>query len=104
MGKPFANEIKDIGKTIQYINKIDSSEFELHVQKTIRAPLYAIGSGGSLSACCFLEQLHQNCGSIAKVVTPLESFSLPKTLADSNVFFMSAGGKNKDILLSFDQI
>ena len=59
-----------------------------------------IGSGGSLSACHYAAQLYQRCnGVLAEAMTPLQLMYAGKDIVrNSKLLFLSASGKNKDIL------
>lgn len=102
MGKPFEKELNRIEETVSYTLSCDIALLQQTIAKSLSRPLYVIGSGGSLSACFFAEQLHQTIGSFAKAVTPLETFYQKNTF-DSNAMFISASGRNKDILFAYDQ-
>lgn len=103
MGKPFEKELASLELTYQHVNSAEIGEFKDKVVQTLRKPLYIIGSGGSLSACYYAEMLHQQCGMIAKAITPLEAFYLNRNFHQSNVLILTASGRNKDILFAFDQ-
>jgi len=66
--------------------------------------LIAIGSGGSLSACSYAVLLHQQFGGIAKALTPLELNYSKSVIKDINLLFISASGKNTDILFGLTRI
>ena len=59
-----------------------------------------IGSGGSLSACHYAVLLNlQRNGMLAQAMTPLQlMYSGREVLRSSKLLFLSASGKNKDIL------
>jgi hydroxymethylpyrimidine pyrophosphatase-like HAD family hydrolase len=57
-----------------------------------------VGSGGSLSACRLLAQVHEHlCAAPALALTPWEFLQRAYT-EDTNVLLLSAGGSNPDIL------
>jgi len=102
MGKPFKKEIQSIPDTINWATNQsvkNLSDFLLHDSKI---PLFIVGSGGSLSACYLVANLYQKNGTIAKAITPLELFYSKEALRDAKVLFISASGKNTDILFAFD--
>jgi hydroxymethylpyrimidine pyrophosphatase-like HAD family hydrolase len=103
MGKPFERELRSLESTYEYVQSLNLDVFKQNICKTLTKPLYIIGSGGSLSACYFAEMLHEKYGMMAKAITPLESYNLKKSFQRSNILIVSAGGRNKDILLAFDQ-
>ncbi|AYL95290.1 SIS domain-containing protein [Mucilaginibacter celer] len=100
MGKPFAKEIVKIPDTLKWsLNQnVDGLKDELVCDKR---PLLIIGSGGSLSACHFAAMLFQEYGMMAKAVTPLELYHSKSILRESLVLFISASGKNNDILFGY---
>jgi D-arabinose 5-phosphate isomerase GutQ len=101
MGKPFEKELNKIGETFQWAINQDVSELGSELLCNKLLPLFIVGSGGSLSACYYAAILFQQYGIIAKAVTPLELFYSQNALRNSNVLFISASGKNTDILFGY---
>jgi hydroxymethylpyrimidine pyrophosphatase-like HAD family hydrolase len=101
MGKPFEKELYKIGETFQWAINQDVSELGLELLYNKPNPLFIVGSGGSLSACHYAAILFQQYGLMAKAVTPLELFYSQNALRNSNVLFISASGKNTDILFGY---
>lgn len=103
MGKPFNEELQKVNDTYNWalniqIGKLDEINFLL-----CSKPLFVVGSGGSSSACSLLAMHHQEQGLIASDITPLElQYSKKAINRDTNIVFISASGKNSDILLGFD--
>ena len=64
-------------------------------------PVYIVGSGGSFSACAYAADLLTAEGIFAKAITPLELFYAKATIRKSNLIFISASGRNTDILFAF---
>lgn len=102
MGKPFKQELEKIFETYQYCQSLNVDSLKYFFEK-YNYPLYIVGSGGSLSACYFAASLAQQKGRFAKAITPLELISLKNTLKNSVVLFLSAGGKNNDIIYGFKE-
>ena len=75
------------------------SEF---VGKAAGRPLYAVGSGGSLSAATLASALHQRAGAMSRSVTPLEFEGLGRIEKNSSVMIITASGNNPDILGAFE--
>lgn len=101
MGKPFNSELEKIPDTIKWAEEQDVlllSRF-LFVEGR-QTPLVCIGSGGSLSACHYAAMLYkQRNGVLAQAMTPLQlMYSGKDILRSSKLLFLSASGKNKDIL------
>ncbi len=86
---------------MQWALGLDVDDIRQNMQITSDKPLYIVGSGGSLSACYFAAQLYQNLGMMAKAITPLELYYSRNALKRSNVLFISASGKNTDILFAY---
>lgn len=101
MGKPFNSELKKLHDTIKWAERQDVTRLAKFLfADDKRAPLVCIGSGGSLSACHFAAQLSQlRNGFLAEAMTPLQLMYAGKDIIrDSKLLFLSASGKNKDIL------
>ena len=101
MGKPFNSELEKIPGTISWAEEQDVlllSRFLFAENR--QTPLVCVGSGGSLSACRYAAMLYkQRNGILAEAMTPLQlMYSGREILRSSKLFFLSASGKNKDIL------
>lgn len=101
MGKPFKKELQSIEEVYKWASSLEITELIMLVEKSANDPLLVIGSGGSLSACYFVTKLHQSRGQIAKAVTPLELFYSKNIIEKCSLLFLSASGRNTDILTSF---
>lgn len=103
MGKPFNQELQKLEQTYNWALSLPKCDFET-IQNTLsNKPLFVVGSGGSLSACVLLSLLQQYNGNIANAITPLDlQYSKNAITRNTNVVFISASGKNTDILLAFD--
>lgn len=101
MGKPFKEELKNIPATIQWAGQQDASSLSKFLfGENKQTPLVCIGSGGSLSACHYAAMLsRQRNGVVAVAMTPLQlMYSGREIIRGSKLLFLSASGKNKDIL------
>ena len=101
MGKPFNSELEKLQDTIKWAEKQDVTRLAKFLfADDKRVPLVCVGSGGSLSACHFAAQLsQQRNGVLAEAMTPLQLMYAGKDIIrDSKLLFLSASGKNKDIL------
>lgn len=101
MGKPFKNELTNIPSTIQWAEQQDVSSLSKFLfGESKQTPLICIGSGGSLSACHYAAMLsRQRNGVLAEAMTPLQlMYSGREIIRGSKLLFLSASGKNKDIL------
>ncbi len=97
MGKPFEQELEKNESVAKwaFTENLDSLTQELSSNSS---PIFIVGSGGSLSACYYAAHLFQRQGRVAKAVTPLEMHFSRNALENSNILFISASGRNKDIL------
>lgn len=103
MGKPFSQELQKINETYKWALQIPIKNINEIYAILCEKPLFIVGSGGSSSACSLFSLHHQNQGLIASDITPLELQYAKKAVnKDSNVVFISASGKNSDILFAFD--
>lgn len=100
MGKPFANELRLLPETIKWARDLDLKCLSEIISK-YNHPVYIVGSGGSFSACVYAADLLTSKGIFAKAVTPLELFYARPTIRKSNLIFISASGRNTDILFAF---
>lgn len=101
MGKPFNSELEKLQDTIRWAERQDVTRLAKFLfADDKRVPLVCVGSGGSLSACHFAAQLsQQRNGVLAEAMTPLQLMYAGKDIIrDSKLLFLSASGKNKDIL------
>ena len=101
MGKPFNSELEKISGTIKWAEEQDVSLLSKFLfAENKRTPLVCIGSGGSLSACHFSAQLYKiRNGVLAEAMTPLQlMYSGREIIRNCKLLFLSASGKNKDIL------
>ena len=102
MGRPYAREMDELGITYSLALETPIKSLEAFVGAAAGTPLYAVGSGGSLTAGVLASVMHEAGGSLAKHVTPLE-FLNSRIARDASVLVISAGGNNKDILSAFDK-
>lgn len=103
MGKPFSQELQKINEIYNWALQIPIENLDEIYANLCDRPLFIVGSGGSSSACSLFAMHHQNQGIIASDITPLELQYTKKAInKDSNVVFISASGKNSDILFAFD--
>lgn len=101
MGKPFKDELINIPSTLQWADQQDVSSLSRFLfAENKQTPLVCIGSGGSLSACHYAVMLSQQRNGVVSVaMTPLQlMYSGREIIRGSKLLFLSASGKNKDIL------
>lgn len=100
MGKPFVRELELLPQTIKWANGLDVAKLREIISK-YHHPVYIVGSGGSFSACVYAADLLVSRGIFARAVTPLELFYSRNTIGKSNLIFISASGRNTDILFAY---
>lgn len=100
MGKPFAKELERLNETLKWSIEQSTADLRLALLHQ-KKPLLIVGSGGSLSACHYAVLLYQQYGMMAKTITPLELHYAQNTLRESHVLFISASGRNNDILFAY---
>lgn len=99
MGKNYAAEIKKLSDTIAWASSLPIDAMERFVDQTCGAPLVAVGSGGSSAAAHFAALLHRRVArGMSRHATPLELLLDEAALHARSVLFLSASGKNKDVL------
>lgn len=105
MGKPYSSELNRLAATYNWAMNVDISGLTAAISSSSQVPLLAIGSGGSLTAANFATLLHNKyTGNVAKAVTPLELVFSGINLRDVSVLFLSAGGRNPDIINAFKRV
>lgn len=103
MGKPFHRELEKIDQTLDWAFSQAVEEFRNCLLFEKKVPLFIVGSGGSFSACHYAAALYQQHGVIAKAVTPLELIYSMPAVKNANILFISASGKNTDILFAYER-
>tara|TARA_R110002072_G_scaffold287464_4_gene453134 strand:- start:7079 stop:8980 length:1902 start_codon:yes stop_codon:yes gene_type:complete len=100
MGKPFKSELLNLKDTYKWAMNLEIDLLK-NAFSNFDSPIYFVGSGGSLSACYFGVTLAEQKGIFAKAITPLELYNVKNTIRTATVVFISASGKNTDILFGF---
>ena len=100
MGKPFAKELENIARTLEWSF---AEPVTLILEKIIATlsdlPLLIVGSGGSLSCAHFIARLHEQVtGKMCRAITPFELLFLDINPSLHGILFITAGGNNKDII------
>lgn len=102
MGKPFKKELSLIHDTYSWANEVDFNLSPDTLERLFSLPTFVVGSGGSFSACHMFALLYQSRGGFSKPVTPLELHYTSQSIRNANVVFLSASGKNSDILFAYN--
>lgn len=103
MAKPYAQEMERLAETFAWANAASVDGLRDCVRRSAASPLFAIGSGGSLTAAHALAGLHRlRTKQLAVVGSPLETVQ-PMDGGIAN-WLISAGGGNVDILRAAERI
>jgi haloacid dehalogenase-like hydrolase len=98
MGKPFLVELSHLGETYAWTLDQDVSSLTDFFRSALDRPILAVGSGGSLSAASYAAFLHEQiAGFPSEALTPMRFVGFNST-PDVAALFLSAGGRNHDIL------
>jgi hydroxymethylpyrimidine pyrophosphatase-like HAD family hydrolase len=101
VGRQYDLELEKIDLTYEHLTTVAIDEVSAFVSIAREHPLLSIGSGGSFTSAVFASLLHQHAGNMAMPITPLEIVSLDYPLNKMSLIFLSAGGSNSDLLISF---
>src|SRR5689334_14303120 len=102
MGRPYRQDIEFLPQTYESAMSFRLSGLLDAFGPLNGVPLTVVGSGGSLSAAHMAAALHrQFAATNAEAVTPLKAISRTRSIRESAVLFLSAGGSNPDILSAF---
>lgn len=98
MGKPFNSELENLQKTFLWAKNLKLDTY----YDLIKYPNIIVGSGGSMSVCSFISLLHSQQGLLSVFSSPLDFNYLKNAINNNtNVIFISASGKNTDILFGY---
>ena len=101
MGRPYATELSELPETYAWASRCSVTELAGAVRASGDSPLFAVGSGGSLTAAAFWAMMHQfHTGRLSKCGSPLELRTF-RSLRHHAVALVSASGSNADILDAF---
>lgn len=102
LGKPYKSELEKLEETYQWALEVPLDPVVDFVKSATDLPMITVGSGGSYTSAAYAALLHQTMSGLAYPVTPLEILSRNRRLSKVAVAFFSAGGRNRDILYSFE--
>lgn len=102
LGRPFKTELAALDKTYEWAVSTPIAQLTRSIGRVAARDLLVVGSGGSLTSAAFMAYVHERfTGRPARVLTPLELLDLPVGyLAGRAICFLSAGGRNPDIIAS----
>jgi DNA-binding MurR/RpiR family transcriptional regulator/phosphoglycolate phosphatase-like HAD superfamily hydrolase len=99
MGKAYAKELAGLGETYAWALGAPIKPLQDFLAHAHGRPMLAVGSGGSATAAHIAALLHRlEAGAFARHTTPLELVLSEPNLSEAAVLFLSASGKNRDVL------
>jgi fructoselysine-6-P-deglycase FrlB-like protein len=105
LGKPYANEIAYIPIAYQWALEQEIKPLADTIGRLTSNGLIAVGSGGSYTAASFQVLLHESItGKLSYASTPYQLLIKPNVIRNVAVSVLSAEGKNKDVLGSFQYV
>jgi hydroxymethylpyrimidine pyrophosphatase-like HAD family hydrolase len=102
MGKPFANELKQIPRSLKWAGEIDISIVAKFIIQALGHPLIAIGAGGSFTIAEFTRLLHEERGGIGLAFTPLSFIQSKTDIRSGCVIIFTASGNNRDVIATYE--
>src|SRR5580700_8952465 len=95
----YEGELSKLGTTYDLALQADIQHVKTAIAGASEASIIGVGSGGSFTAASLLCNLHETyTGRVSRPSTPLEIICNPTLAAASPAFFISAEGKNPDII------
>lgn len=95
----YAAELSNLGTTYQSAIGADVALLMKAIAAVSQSSLIGVGSGGSFTVASLLCNLHEKfTGLVSRPSTPLEIIANPTLASNSPAFFISAEGKNPDIV------
>jgi hypothetical protein len=105
LGKPYETELDRLPETYRWAMELPVGRLRAAIRAASSLPLIAVGSGGSFTTADFAATLHrQLAGALAVAQTPMEAVATGVDLGSTAVFLATAGGKNPDVLGSFEKL
>lgn len=105
MGRSYVKDLSQLAATYDWARTRSVPQLSDAVAEGLHSPLLVIGSGGSYSGAHAIARLHElHAGMLARAVTPLEAIQAPDYVDRPGVVLLSAGGRNPDVLISFESV
>lgn len=99
MTSHYDQELERLGATYELALQANIEQLKIAVINASEASIIGVGSGGSYTVASLLCTLHESyTGRVSRPSTPLEIIANPTLAAASPMFFVSAEGKNPDIV------
>lgn len=104
MGRPYGVEMDALQGTYEWALSSDVGSLADFAAAAAGSPLYAVGSGGSLTTATFAAALHHDTGLAAEALTPLALLERRRIdCSNASILLFTAGGGNVDILAALDR-
>lgn len=104
MGRPYDGEMNAMRGTYEWAMSSDVGTLTDFAAAAVGSPLYAVGTGGSLTAATLAAALHHDTGSAAEALTPLAFLDRERLdCSAASVLLFTAGGANVDMLAALDR-
>lgn len=99
MNSHYDQELARLADTYQIARLADIDQLKIAIVNASEASVIGVGSGGSYTVASLLCTLHETyTGRVSRPSTPLEIIANPTLASTSPIFFVSAEGKNPDIV------
>ena len=102
MGRPYAEEMDGLPATYEWAMRADVGSLASFVKRASGRPLYAVGSGGSLTAASLAASLHRQAGSPAAAMTPMSLVQGGPIGGGVSILLATSGGNNVDVVDAFN--
>lgn len=98
MARPYRSEMAELSVTLDWVRSADISDLVTCLERGKSRPVFAVGSGGSLSAAYHLARLHRTLAlAPSSAMTPYQ-FRTEPIQHESHCWVFSAGGSNVDVV------
>src|SRR5215467_4188295 len=95
----YDQELDRLSETYERARLAKIDQLKIGIINASEASIIGVGSGGSYTVASLLCTLHEAyTGRVSRPSTPLEIISNPTLASASPIFFVSAEGKNPDIV------
>lgn len=104
MGRTYAGEMDAMHGTYEWAMSSDVRPLADFAEAAAGAPLYAVGTGGSLTAATLAAALHHDTGSAAEALTPLAFLDRERlNCSAASILLFTAGGGNADMAAALNR-
>jgi hydroxymethylpyrimidine pyrophosphatase-like HAD family hydrolase len=104
MGRRYDLEIERLPELLQWASELNTDDLTRFISNSYGTNLITVGSGGTFAAAKFAALLHEEFGSMAKAITPLDAVDYRFPIRNTSAILLSASGQNRDIRTSFEYL